>query len=237
MCPSLLKATKYALAAALGVVALGAPGVLWGSEDDCTFGGGSGTCFNAPPNWGTLQPPSASGTLTNSTFTDGSYAESTYRNTSGVWTYFFTFTSSTPPGFNVTNFRTGAGSGFTEQDHFDSLLSYGEVTDNTTGGGSSCQYAGGTVNNCSFLFEPGFLQVNLGGTGLPSGDTFSFYAQSQSPDGPGAGTFSAQSLPAFDDGSAVDPALPAVPEASTLVLVATGLAFVAGARRNKRFSS
>ena len=170
---------------------------------DCTFGGGTGTCFSGPADWGTLQAPSVSQTLTN-----GSYTEQTYENASGVWTYVFDFTSSV----NSTNaFSTGLGSLGSHVDTFDSTLAYGNVTDMSTGGGTF-----------SFSFDtgvPSTLTI-LMGIGLSTGETAEFYGQASTP--PGAGVFSALDGGAHN-GPAVDPSSP-VPEPSSSALFLAGAA-------------
>jgi hypothetical protein len=166
-----------------------------GSEFDCAV---SSTCLGAPASWGSVQSPSASGTLGN-----GSYTESTYLNGSGVWTYYFVFTSSN----NVTSVSTGLGPMGSESDNFLSSLSYGVETTKTTGGGTP------TFN---FNYGPlSTLSVTLGSK-LLNLQTFAFYAQSM--EGPAPGTFSSIDGGSYN-GSAVDPA----PEPATLGLMGVGL--------------
>lgn len=126
---------------------------------------------------------------------------------SGTYTYVFDITNNagSPDSGSLETFYT-ATAGLPSVDNFSSSLDYGRVTGSTTGGGGE-----------TFTFSPSYLEVGLS-TKLPSGDQFTFYAQSDL--GPVPGQFQAQDgLFGTTTGNPLDPG----PEPRSMLLFGTGL--------------
>ena len=149
----------------------------------------------------------------------------------GVYTYIFDVSNSSSSHDPLKLFTTYTNGTF-NYDDFSASLNFGNVNDAqapTTGGKTDTE-CGGT----GFCFDPTTLTVNLvkadGGTPLPVGKQFSFYAQSF--EGPSPGEFAPSDGGAGTNAPTLDPG----PEPQSVLLFGSGVLAIGMMLRRRQHS-